>query len=130
MKTDSPGTQSKSFGHGWPTFEETDFHQLEKDCSAADAASQVNKRALNNNFVALAVIAPPKTLGELHKHWHKEAERRSLLELPKEMTVYLIPDIEPMLIGEGALPQVRTGGNLPTLINKRILTDRPRELIA
>lgn len=105
MKTDSPGTQSQRFGHGRPAFEETDFHQLEEDRWAADAADQVNKRALANDFDALAVIAPPKTLGELRKHWHKEAERRIIMELPKEMTDRPIFEIEQMLIGEGAPPQ-------------------------
>lgn len=105
MKTDAPGTQSQRFGHGRSAFQETDFHQLEEDRWAADAADQVNRRALSNDFDALAVIAAPKTLGELRKHWHKEAERRIILELPKEMTDRPIPDIEKMLIAESAPSQ-------------------------
>lgn len=105
MKSDGPGTQGQSFGYGRPTLQETDYHQLEEDRWAADAADRVNKRALANDFDALAVIAPPKTLGELRKHWHKETERRIIVEMPKEMTDRPIPDIEQMLIGEGAPPQ-------------------------
>ena len=58
----------------------------------------VNKRALANDFDALAIIAPPKTLGELRKQLHKEAARRVVCEIPKEMTGRPIPDIEALLV--------------------------------
>lgn len=56
------------------------------------------KRALSNDFDALAIIAPPKTLGELRKALHKEAARRVVCEIPKEMTGHTIADIEKLLI--------------------------------
>jgi len=105
MKTDGAGTQGQSHGYGRPTYQETDYHQLAEDRWAADAAERVNKRALANDFDALAVIASPKTLGELRKHWNKDVQRRIIVELPKEMTDRPIRDIEQMLIGQGAPPQ-------------------------
>jgi protein required for attachment to host cells len=81
-------------------YEETDFHQLEEDRWAHAAAERVNKRVLANDFEALAIIAPPKTLGEIRKKLHKEAERRLVCEIPKEMTGRPIPDIEALLVGE------------------------------
>ena len=63
------------------------------------AAEEVNKRALANDFEALAIIAPPKTLGEIRKKLHKEAERRVVCEIPKEMTGRPIPDIEALIVG-------------------------------
>ena len=53
---------------------------------------------LANDFDALAIIAPPKTLGELRKQLHKEAARRVVCEIPKEMTGRPIPDIEALLV--------------------------------
>ena len=79
---------------------ETDFHQLEEDRWAKAAAEEVNKRALRNDFDALAIIAPPKTLGVLRKELHKEVERRVVCEITKEMTDRPIPDIEALLVGE------------------------------
>jgi len=104
MKTDSPGTQSPRVGIGRDTMEETDFHQLEEDRWVKDAADELKKRALRNDFEALAIIAPPKALGVLRKELHKEVEKRIVLTLNKEMTDRPIPDIEELLVGEGAPP--------------------------
>src|SRR5215204_2388016 len=100
IKSDAAGSNAQSGGYGRPTYEETDFHQLEEDRWAHMAADEVNKRVLRNDFDALAVVAPPKTLGVLRKKFHKEAERRIVCEIPKEMTRRPIPDIEALLVGE------------------------------
>lgn len=98
MKTDAPGTNAQSGGYGRPTYDETDFHKLEEDRWAKQAAEDVNRRALANDFEALAIIAPPKTLGELRKQLHKEAARRVVCEIPKEMTGHPIPAIEALIV--------------------------------
>ena len=100
MKTDAAGTNAQSGGYGRPSYEETDFHQLEEDRWAKHAAEDVNKRALTNDFEALAIIAPPKTLGMLRKQLHKEAARRIVIEIPKEMTGRTISDIEKLIVAQ------------------------------
>lgn len=100
MKTDAPGTTHQSTGYGRSTYEETDFHQLEEDRWAKQAAEVVNKRALSNDFEALAIIAPPRTLGELRKKLHKEATKRVVIEIPKEMTGHTIADIEKLIVAQ------------------------------
>ena len=101
MKTDAPGAIGQSAGYsGRVAYEETDFHQLEEDRWAKQAAEDVNRRALANDFEALAIIAPPKTLGELRKQLHKEAARRVVCEIPKEMTGHTIPDIEALIVNQ------------------------------
>jgi protein required for attachment to host cells len=103
LKTDAPGAIGQSAGYsGRVAYEETDFHQLEEDRWAHSAAEEVNRRALANDFEALAIIAPPKTLGELRKKLHKEAEKRVVCEISKEMTGRPIPDIEALLVSETA----------------------------
>ena len=104
IKTDAPGTVQQSAGYGRSTYEETDFHQLEEDRWAKDAAEELKKRALRNDFDALAIVAPPKVLGVLRKELHKEVEKRVILTLNKEMTDRPIPDIEELLVGEAAPP--------------------------
>lgn len=98
LATDAPGVTHQSSGYGRSTYEETDFKQLEEDRWAKSAAEEVNKRALANDFEALAIIAPPKTLGELRKQLHKEAARRVVVEIDKEMTGRPIPDIEKLIV--------------------------------
>lgn len=75
----------------------TDFHQLEEDRFAAEAAAMLKTRALANDFEKLIIVAPPKTLGELRKHYHREVENRLAGEVAKDLTGHTIPDIEAAL---------------------------------
>ena len=104
IKTDAPGTQSPRAGIGRDTMEETDFHQQEEDRWVKEAAEELKKRALRNDYDALVVIAPPKALGVLRKELHKEVEKRIVATFNKEMTDRPIPDIEELLVGEAAPP--------------------------
>lgn len=104
IKSDAAGAGGQSAGYGRPAMQETDFHQQEEDRYAADAADQLRLRALAGDFESLAIVAPPKTLGELRKHLHKEVENRIVMELPKEMTNRPIPDIAAMLMGRSEPP--------------------------
>jgi protein required for attachment to host cells len=99
IKTDAPGTQAQSAGYGRPAMEETDFHQQEEDRWIQDAAEELKKRALRNDFDALAIVAPPKALGVLRKSLHKEVEKRIICTVNKEMSGRPIPDIEALLNG-------------------------------
>ena len=104
IKTDAPGATRQSMGYGRPTMDEADFHTQEEDRWIKEAAEELKKRALRNDFEALAVIAPPKALGYLKKCLHKEVEKRIVLTINKEMTDRPIPDIEELLVGEAAPP--------------------------
>ena len=104
IKTDAPGTSKQSFGYGRPSMDEPDFHQQEEDRWIKDAADELKKRALRNDYDALAIIAPPKSLGVMRKEFHKEVERRIILTVNKEMTDRPIPDTEELLVGEAAPP--------------------------
>jgi protein required for attachment to host cells len=102
LKTDGPGAQQQSFGHGRSTMDETDYHQQEEDVWVKEAADLLKKRALSNDFDALAIIAPPKALGVLRKALHKEVERRIVCSINKEMSGRPIPDIEALINNETA----------------------------
>ena len=104
IKTDAAGSQGQRWGDARPAMGETDFHQQGEDRWIKDAAEELNRRALRNDFDSLVVIAPPKALGVLRRELHKETERRIVLTVNKEMTDRPIPDIEELLVGEGAPP--------------------------
>ena len=104
LKTDAPGTAAVRMSSGGgdtfrPAMEETDFHQQEEDRWIKDAAEELKKRALRNDFDALAIVCPPKALGVLRKELHKEVERRIICTVNKEMSGRPIPDIEALLNG-------------------------------
>jgi protein required for attachment to host cells len=94
---DTAGQAASPVGDVSATMGETDFHVLEEQRFAADTAAMLKKRALNNEFEALVVVAPPKTLGELRKHYHKEVEKRLVAEVPKDLTNLPVPEIERVL---------------------------------
>src|SRR3954467_15965801 len=54
IKSDAPGTTKQSFGFGHSTYEEADFQQLEEDRWVKDAADELKKRVMRNDFEALA----------------------------------------------------------------------------
>ena len=57
-----------------------------EDGFAMGVAEVLNKWALNGKVDKLLVIAAPKTLGELRKHWHKELSSRLVGEISKDLT--------------------------------------------
>ena len=95
--TDTAGQAASPVPGASATMGETDFHVLEEQRFAADMAEMLRIRALNNEFEALVVVAPPKTLGELRKHYHKEVEKRLVAEVPKDLTNLPVPEIERVL---------------------------------
>lgn len=91
------GGGGAQFAAGRGSMGETDYHQLEEDRFAAEAAELLKMRALANNFDSLIVVAPPRTLGELRKHYHKEVESRLKGEIDKDLTGHPIDEIEKAL---------------------------------
>jgi len=103
------GIGAQGGGHvSRPAMEETDYHQQEEDRWIKDAADELKRRALRNDFDALAIVAPPKALGVLKKCLHKEVEERVICTIDKEMTGRPIPDIEAMLDGQTRAEELPT----------------------
>ena len=100
--TDAAGRASSTGASGGTSrsgssVEPTDFHQIEEDRFAADAAAMLKSKALANAFEQLVIVAPPKTLGELRKHYHSEVEKRLVGELAKDLTGHPVDQIEAAL---------------------------------
>jgi protein required for attachment to host cells len=100
QKTDEAGRRFASAGPGRSAYEETDFHQLEEDRFAGEVAEMLKRRALENEFDSLIIVAPPRTLGELRKHYHKEVEKRLAGEIAKDLTGHPVEEIEKILQAE------------------------------
>ena len=101
QKTDTAGqAPSAPGGAGYSSYQEADYHQLEENRFAAETAEMLRKRALRNEFESLIIVAPPKTLGELRKHYHKEVEKRLAGEVAKDLTGHPVAQIEKILQAE------------------------------
>ena len=64
-----------------------------EDGFAAGVADVLNKWALAGKMEHLYVVAAPKTLGELRKHWHKALSALLVGELAKDLTGRSGPEI-------------------------------------
>lgn len=58
---------------------------VDEDAHAAAAATWLNGQVLSHKLRDLVVIAPPRTLGELRKHFHKLTTRVVIKELGKDL---------------------------------------------
>lgn len=67
--------------------------QQNEDGFAAGIAELLNKRVLDGDIDDLVVIAAPRTLGELRKHYHKALEAKLSGEIAKDLTGHNAADI-------------------------------------
>jgi protein required for attachment to host cells len=95
--SDAPGRVFASVGSSRSAMEETDYHQIAEDRFAAEAADLLRGRALGGDFETLVVVAPPRTLGELRKHYHKAVASRIVEEINKDLTGRSVNEIEAAL---------------------------------
>ena len=94
LSTDRPGRSFQSVGARRSSYEETDFKQLAEDRFAAEVADILKKRALGGKTERLIIIAPPATLGEMRKHYHKALSAVLKGEIAKDLTGHAIADVE------------------------------------
>ena len=83
---DRPGKGHNSEGHGRSAVAQTDWHQQDEDRFAVHTADLLDRLATDGWAEHIVVIAAPKTLGEMRKHYSKAIETRLLGELHKELT--------------------------------------------
>lgn len=96
--TDRPGRHSDGAGNPHNSgYEETDWHQLEKDRFASGIADKLYKLAHRNAFEKLILVAPASVLGEMRKLMHKEVSDKITAEVAKTLTNHPIHEIEKLL---------------------------------
>lgn len=95
--SDAPGRTQASAGTARSSMEQTDFHELEEMRFAVDAMDRLNDKALHNDFESLIIVAPPKTLGTLRKHYRRELKTRLTGELPKDLSGHPVAEIEDII---------------------------------
>lgn len=83
--SERPGRTHESVGSRRSSHEQTDFHQLDEDQFAAEAAEMLKCEVMAHNIDDLLIVAAPRTLGELRKHLHTEVERRVIGEISKDV---------------------------------------------
>ena len=88
-------TDNKSGGVGHPSSSANPADsQQDEDGFTAGIADLLNKQAIEGKTKDLIVIAAPRALGEMRKHYHKALEAKLLGEISKDLTGHSISDIE------------------------------------
>ncbi|PWB91968.1 host attachment protein [Methylocystis sp. MitZ-2018] len=95
--TDRPGRSFTSFSPGRSAMQNTDWHELEEERFARAMADRINQAAESGELDAIAIVAPPKALGEIRKELSVKAQSKVVGELAKDLTRHPLKDIEKAL---------------------------------
>lgn len=88
------GRVQESAGSGVSAYEETDFHELQKERFASDLADRLYKMAHANEFEKLVIVASPQVLGVLRAELHQSVEERLIATIDKTLTNHPLSEIE------------------------------------
>lgn len=71
-----------------------DSSRQQEDDFAASAVAYLNKQALGGKLDHVFIIADPRTLGEMRKHFHASLEGKIVGQLAKDLTGHPVAAIE------------------------------------
>lgn len=74
-----------------------DDSQQTEDGFSAGVAKSLNRQVLDGKIEKLLIVAAPRTLGELRKHYHKNLSAILVGEIDKDLTGHDMQDIEKAL---------------------------------
>ena len=94
QSANKPGMNQESASPGVRSYDEIDFHELQKERFAADLADRLYKMAHSGEFTSLVVVAPPMVLGVLRDEMHQEVSAKLIAEIDKTLTGHPMPEIE------------------------------------
>jgi protein required for attachment to host cells len=88
------GRQSESTSPSVYAYDETDFHELQKERYAEDLADRLYKMAHEGRFEKLILVASPQVLGVMRDALHKEVSDKLIATVDKTLTNNPLPEIE------------------------------------
>lgn len=91
------GRVHQSANPGGHAYEDTDWHELEKERFADDLADILYRRAHRGDFDRIVICAAPNILGELRSKLHQEVASRVVGEIDKTLTNHPIDEIEKLV---------------------------------
>ncbi|WP_308915106.1 host attachment family protein [Jannaschia sp. LMIT008] len=88
------GRQSESTGPRTYAYDETDFHELQKERFASDLADRLYKMAHAGKYDHLVLVASPQVLGVVRDEMHKEVAEKLIATIDKTLTNHQLHEIE------------------------------------
>lgn len=92
--SDRPGRAFASVGNHRSGMQQTDWHELEEQKFAREAAEALHTLVKTKDVKAIVVVAPARTLAELRNAFHAEVKSRIVAELDKDLTKHPVYEIE------------------------------------
>ena len=77
-----------------------DHGQSGEDHFSAGVVRDLNQQALSGSLKALVIIAAPRALGEMRKHYHKALSAVLLGEIAKDLTGHSLLDVQKALAAD------------------------------
>ncbi|MEO6013677.1 MAG: host attachment protein [Devosia sp.] len=93
VDADTKGSGSRQTSSGNP-----DESQASEDGFSAGIVELLNKGVLAGDIDGVVVIAAPRALGAMRKHYHKALTAKLLGEIAKDLTGHSIADVETAII--------------------------------
>lgn len=92
--SDKPGRAFASVGNQRSGMEQTDWHELEEQKFARQAAEALQTLVQTKGVKAIVIVAPARTLAELRNAFHSDVKSRIVAELDKDLTKHPVYEIE------------------------------------
>jgi len=93
------GQVHEAHGSRQTTSGNPDPGQVSEDGFSAGIVDLLNKGVLDGKIHGLVVIAAPRALGEMRKHYHKALSAKLLGEIAKDLTGHAVGDVETAIRG-------------------------------
>lgn len=91
---DRPGRAFASTGNQRSSMQQTDWHEIEEQKFARQAAEALHGLVQTKAVKAIIVVAPARTLAELRAAFHHDVKSRIVAELDKDLTKHPVYEIE------------------------------------
>jgi protein required for attachment to host cells len=75
-------------------------HQIDEDAHAVAVTEWLNQQVIAHKIERLVIIASPRTLGEMRRHYHKQLQGALVAELAKDLIGRSAPEIIATLRGK------------------------------
>lgn len=98
LGSDQPGRAFSPAGGSPSAMEQTDWHQQAEDRFAAEAAAVLARHVGGDDGKEIVIVAPPRTLAELRRHYSREVSARIVAEIDKDLTGHPVDEIAAIII--------------------------------
>lgn len=93
LGSDQPGRAFSPAGGTASAMAETDWHTQAEDRFAAEAAAVLARHAAGEAGGEIVVVAPPRTLAQLRRHYVRTVSTRIVAEIDKDLTKHPLDQI-------------------------------------